>query len=78
MNAFAGISSGLLNDEDILEAAAATMPGTIGGVLVYENTWAGPFALALREAGGQLVANDRIPVQAILAVLDELDAAEQA
>jgi hypothetical protein len=46
--------------------------------LLYENTWAAPFATALREAGGQLVASERIPVQAVLAVLDELEAAEQA
>jgi hypothetical protein len=75
---FDGISSGLVSDEDVLEAAAATMPGTIGGILIYENTWAGPFARAVREAGGMLVASDRIPVQSILAVLDELEAAEQA
>jgi hypothetical protein len=39
-------------------------------VLVYENTWAAPFAVALRRNGAQLVANGRIPVQAILASLD--------
>jgi hypothetical protein len=75
---FDGISSGLLSDVDVLEAAAATMPGTIGGIIVYENTWAGPFARAVREAGGQMVASERIPVQSILAVLDELESAESA
>jgi hypothetical protein len=75
---FDGISSGLLSDVDVLEAAAATLPGTIGGIIVYENTWAGPFARAVREAGGQLVASERIPVQSILAVLDELESAESA
>ena len=42
-------------------------PGSSAGVLVYENTWAAPFATALRRSGGQLVASGRIPVQAILA-----------
>jgi hypothetical protein len=40
-------------------------------VLVYENRWAAPFAAALRRNGAQLVANGRIPVQAILASLDD-------
>ena len=44
-------------------------------MLVYENTWAAPFAVAVREAGGVLVDSGRIPVQSIVAALDELDAA---
>jgi hypothetical protein len=36
---------------------------------VWENTWAGPFASAVRRSGGELVASGRIPVQAILAEL---------
>ena len=42
-------------------------PGTTAGVLVWENTWAAPFASAARRSGGQLIANGRIPIQAILA-----------
>jgi len=78
MSAYDGVSSGLLDDEDVLAAAEAVLPGRVAGILLYENTWAAPFATALREAGGQLVASERIPVQAVLAVLDELEAAEQA
>ena len=66
--------SGLIGDDDIAEAGEALLSGTAAAVLVYENAWAGPFAAALRRAGGQLVASGRIPVQAILATLDELDA----
>jgi hypothetical protein len=43
-------------------------------VLVWENRWAAPIAVALRRSGGQLVANGRIPVQAILASLDASEA----
>lgn len=67
---FDGASSGMIGDEDVAEAAVAMSPGAIGVILVYENTWAAPFASALRRAGGQLVANGRIPVQAILAALE--------
>jgi uncharacterized membrane protein len=65
-----GASSGLLSDDDLTEAAAALEPGTSAAILVFENTWAAPFAAAVRRSGGQLVASGRIPVQAILAALD--------
>ena len=73
---FDGAASGLLDETDLSEAAAAMDPGTAAAVLVYENVWAAPFATALRRAGGQLVAIGHIPVQALLEVLDELEAEE--
>ena len=75
---FEGASSGLLGDDDIGEAGNALEPGTSAALLVYENTWAGPFAAAVRRSGGQLVANGRIPVQAVLAALEAADEAEAA
>jgi hypothetical protein len=73
---FDGAASGLLGQDDLDEAAKALDPGTAAAVLVYENVWAAPFASALRRAGGQLVAVGHIPIQALVAALDELDAAE--
>jgi uncharacterized membrane protein len=72
---FEGASSGLLSDEDIGEAASALEPGTSAALLVFENTWAAPFAAAVRRSGGQLVASGRIPVQDLLAVLDAAETA---
>jgi Family of unknown function (DUF6325) len=71
-----GASSGLLSSEDIDEAATALEPGSSAAILVYENSWAAPFATALRKSGAQLVANGRIPVQAILAALDAAEGSE--
>lgn len=71
---FEGASSGLLGDDDIAEAGAALEPGTSAALLVYENSWAGPFAAAVRRSGGQLVASGRIPVQSVLAALDAAEA----
>ncbi len=76
LSVFVGASSGLLGDEDYDEAGAALEPGCAAALLLYENTWAGPFAAALRRSGAQLVANGRIPVNAIIQKLDELEAAE--
>ena len=49
-------------------------PGSVAGVLVYENVWAAPFASAARRSGGQLIANGRIPIQAIIAAVEADDA----
>jgi hypothetical protein len=72
---FDGARSGLLDDDDLGEAANAVEPGTTAAVLVYENVWAAPFATALRRSGAQLVASGRIPVQAVLAALDAVEQA---
>jgi hypothetical protein len=71
---FEGASSGLLSQEDIEEAANALEPNTVAGVLVWENRWAAPVAVALRRSGGQLVASGRIPIQALIASLDAIEA----
>jgi hypothetical protein len=76
LTVFEGASSGLLGDDDYAEAGAAIEPGCSAALLVYENTWAAPFATALRRSGAQLVANGRIPVNALLAALDALDEKE--
>ena len=68
----------LLAAEDVENLAAAMDPGSTAGVLIWENLWAAPFASAARHSGGQLIANGRIPIQAIIASLeaDEASATE--
>jgi hypothetical protein len=68
---FEGASSGLLGTDDLDEAASALEPGNSAGILVYENLWAAPFASEVRRSGGQLVASGRIPIQAMIAALDD-------
>ena len=60
----------LLAEEDVVNLAAAMEPGSVAGVVVYENLWAAPFASAARRAGGQLIADGRIPMQAIIASIE--------
>jgi hypothetical protein len=71
---FEGASSGLIGQEDLDQAAEILEPGTFAAVLVWENLWAAPIAVAIRRGGGQLVASGRIPIQAVLASLDALEA----
>ena len=68
----------LLAEEDVENLAAAMDPGSVAGVLIWENLWAAPFAAAARRSGGQLIATGRIPIQAIIASIeaDEASATE--
>jgi hypothetical protein len=70
----------LLAAEDVEHLAAAMEPGSTAGVLIWENLWAAPFASAARRSGGQLIANGRIPIQAIIASIeaDQATASEGA
>jgi len=75
---FEGAGSGLLDDDDLVEAANALQPGTVAAILIYENTWAAPFATALRRAEAEVVASGRIPLAQLVAALDALEAQSQA
>ena len=72
---FEGDVAMLLAEADVDAIGLALEPGSTAGVLVWENSWAAPFGSAVRRTGGQLVANGRIPTQAILAAVE---AEEQA
>jgi hypothetical protein len=68
----------LLSEQDITSVSAAIEPGSTAALLVWENTWAAPFASAVRRAGGELVATGRVPVPVLLAALEEELADEEA
>ena len=70
---FHGAASGLLDSDDAEQVASAIDPGDAAAVLVYENTWAAPFAAALLRSGAELVAGARIPVTDPGAALDLRD-----
>ncbi len=63
----------LLAADDVDHLAAAMEPGSTAGVLIWENLWAAPFASAARRSGGQLIADGRIPLQAIIASIEADD-----
>jgi Family of unknown function (DUF6325) len=66
--AFAGLDAevgGLLTDEDIAYAALSLEPNTSAALLVWEDTWAAPFAAAVRNANGVILEGARIPHEII-------------
>jgi hypothetical protein len=73
---FRGISSGLLDDDDLSQAASLIEPGKVVALLVWENTWAAPFVSAMRRVGADVIASSRIPADEVVAMLDVLEAEE--
>ena len=67
---FEGASSGMVDESDLADAAAAITPGSSAGVLIFENRWATSFVQALRHGEAQLVAAGYIPQPTVVASLD--------
>ncbi len=68
-----GASSGLLDESDIEEVASAIGVGSLGGILVYENTWAVPLMAAVDRNGDRIVGHGRIGADDLV---EQLDATE--
>lgn len=60
----------LLNLQDITLLASALDPNSTAALMVFENSWAAKFATAVRDAGGVMLANDRLSHDAVLAAMD--------
>jgi len=73
---FRGVSSGLLDNDDLSEAASLIDPGKVVALLVWENTWAAPFVSAMRRVGADVIASGRIPASDVIELLDALEAEE--
>jgi hypothetical protein len=73
---FEGASSGLLGEDDYGDAGEVLEPGASAAILLYENTWARPFAEAVRATGAQLVARGAIPMADLVEYAEALESAE--
>jgi uncharacterized membrane protein len=74
--AFEGLADAqfdLLNDEDLETIAAGLTPGSSAMVVVWENSWAARLAAALRGSHGKVIAQERIPRDAVLRAIAALD-----
>ncbi|HYZ98834.1 MAG TPA: DUF6325 family protein [Acidimicrobiales bacterium] len=59
----------VVSEEDLAVAAAELSPNSSAALIVWENTWAAPFAHAVRGSGGELIASGRLPASAVLDLL---------
>jgi hypothetical protein len=67
-----GEVGGIISQDDIEHAAEALEPNSSAALLIWEDTWAGPFAKALRDSGGVLLEGGRIPHDLIEPALSAL------
>jgi len=71
---FDGVSTGLLDDSDLADAASVIEPGSSAAILLFENRWAREFVQALRRGDAELVAAGYVPLDALAASLDAVEA----
>jgi hypothetical protein len=73
--AFAGLEGevgGIITDEDVAHAAVSLEPNSSAALVIWEDTWAAPFAQALRDANGVILEGGRVPHDTIEAAMDAL------
>lgn len=74
--AFEGARSGLVHNDEVSAAVEVMQPGTTAALIVFENTWAAPFVGAVLDAGGEVIASQRIPAPDVLEALERLEATQ--
>lgn len=71
---FEGVSTGLLDESDLADAASVIEPGSSAAILLFENRWARELVQALRRGDAELVAAGYVPLDALAASLDAVEA----
>ena len=66
------LGGGLLDAEDVEEVGDRLPAGCSVALLVVENLWAIPFVNAVRNAGGELVDQARVPAAVVQAVRESV------
>jgi hypothetical protein len=74
ISVFAGAATGLIGEDDVSMVGAEIEPGTSAVMILYENSWAAPFAAAVRRNGGRLIASERVSAQDLMDALEATEA----
>jgi hypothetical protein len=67
-----GEAGGVLNDEDLELAAETLEPDSSAALIVWEHRWAARAAQAIRDAGGRIIAGERVPDEIVEHALADL------
>jgi uncharacterized membrane protein len=67
-----GEAGGVLNDEDLELAAEALEPNSSAALVVWEHRWAARVSQAIRDAGGRIIAGERVPDEIVEQALADL------
>jgi hypothetical protein len=68
-----GAASGLLDPSDVDNVASGIEPGSLAGILVYENVWAAPLIAAIERSSAHIVGEGRIAADDLVAALDSTE-----
>ena len=60
-----GEAGGVLNDEDLELVAEALEPDSSAALIVWEHRWAARVAQAIQDAGGRIIAGERVPPEVV-------------
>lgn len=69
-----GVSSGLLQQADLEDAASVIEKNSAAAVMIFENHWAGPFVQSLRESEANLISAGYIPQDDLMASIESIGA----
>jgi hypothetical protein len=64
-----GLDSGLLDEDDLQALGDAISPGSLAGIMVYENAWAAGIMREIESTGARLLASARIHPDDLLEAL---------
>ena len=67
-----GEAGGVLNDEDLELAAEAIEPNSSAALVVWVHRWAAQVSQAIRDAGGRIIAGERVPDEIVEQALADL------
>src|SRR4029450_4290995 len=67
-----GEAGGVLNDEDLELVAETLEPDSSAVLIVWEHRWATRVAQAIRDAGGRIIAGERVPEEIVEQALADL------
>jgi Family of unknown function (DUF6325) len=70
LSAWAGASSGLLDDSDVSQISGVMQRGSVAVVVIYENRWVLGLVDAWRRDGARLIADGGISADELVAALD--------
>jgi hypothetical protein len=60
-------TGGLFNEDDLADVAEGLEPNSSAALIVWENVWARNVTQKIRDAGGELVAFERLPHEVVQA-----------
>jgi len=72
VSSWVGSFSGILDESDLAVVAESIEPGSLAGVLVYENAWAAPIMAEITASGARLLGSGRIDTDDLSDALNDL------